>query len=470
MGAAIADRMAATDAADRTALDRARALLSQGRAEAALAVLLPGLGQRADDPEMLDCAAMCYWRLGDGATALALMQVVTDGWPRLVDGWTKRAAMAAASGDRALAESCLRKALTLRAHSIPALAALNRVVPFSRNGSLTRRLRAALKDRNVSPADRVMGLNALARIEARAGRHAAAFRHFAASKSAGGAQYHPAEIDRRVAAQIAQYDPAVLNGAPDGPKVIFIVGMPRSGTTLTESILTRHPEVMSAGESRALSQITRNIVAGGDLWGTLAELAPDSALAAQMAYLQALGLPGSAKDRVLVDKMPLNALDIGVAQWMLPQARFVFMNRHPMDIGLSCFSTNFHEGNGFSHRLDWIGHLTRAVHRSAADYHDKLGTAFRWQSYRALVEAPEREIRALLDHAGLDFHDDCLHPEQGQGLARTASMYQVREKINRKGLDTWQAYARDLASLCETLEPDWLTQWESRDADACSPG
>lgn len=449
-------------------LGRARILLASGQVAAALAAILPELQRRADDLALLDVAAMCYWQLGDGRTALALMQVITEAWPQLVDGWTKRAAMAASSGDTDLAASCLRHALALAPTSVSALVALNRIAPFPRNGALTRRLHKCLGNKGLTRAEREMVHNALARIEERAGRYAVAFRQYTAAKAATDGQYEAEATERRVADQLVRFDPHGLRGAAGGPRVTFIVGMPRNGTTLVESILARHPEVTTIGESRALAQAWQKFGGAAAGWGWLDKATPSMAEAARGWYLQALGQPVE-QGGVLVDKMPLNCFDLGFAAWILPQARFVFLQRHPLDVGLPCFTTNFHEGNGFSRRLDWIGHLTRAVYRSAEDYEAKLGGLFRRQSYRALVDAPEVETRALLDHVGLSFDAACLSPEEGQGLARTASLYQVRRKINREGLDRWKPYDRQLGPLKDALGAAWLAKWERNDAALRQP-
>lgn len=449
-------------------LGRARILLASGQVAAALAAILPELQRHADDPALLDVAAMCYWQLGDGRTALALMQVITEAWPQLVDGWTKRAAMAASSGDTDLAASCLRHALALAPTSVSALVALNRIAPFPRNGALTRRLHKCLGNKGLSQAEREMAHNALARIEERAGRYAAAFRHYIAAKAATDGQYQAEATERRVAGQLVRFDPHSLRGASGGPRVTFIVGMPRSGTTLVESILARHPEVTTIGESRALAQARQKFGGAAAGWDWLDKATPSMAEAARGWYLQALGQPVE-QGGVLVDKMPLNCFDLGFATWILPQARFVFLQRHPLDVGLSCFTTNFHEGNGYSRRLDWIGHLTRAVYRSAEDYEAKLDGLFRRQSYRALVDAPEVETRALLDHVGLPFDAACLSPEEGQGLARTASLYQVRRKINREGLDRWKPYDHQLGPLKDAVGAAWLAKWEQDDAALRQP-
>lgn len=424
------------------ALQAARALLQADRPAEALTRLHLISDRLARDPAALDCAAMCYWQLGDGPTALGLMGVLTDGWPNLTAGWTKRASMAAATGDGDLAEACLKRALSLTPKSVPILAALNRVKPFAFNGSLTRRLRSLLTG-PLSEDDRQAAANALARIEERAGRYSQAFRHFAAAKAAGG-----------VAPPCQQPRPTL--GEPPqtaGPDVVFVAGMPRSGTTLMEQILLRHPETVGIGESPALSR-TATCACQEGLTGTQA----------QALYLKQLNLPPDMAGRVIVDKMPLNILDMEFALWCLPRARVVFMDRHPMDVGLSCYATRFHDGNGFSHRLDWIGAQIRIVHDAAGRVSGHTG--FLRQSYRALVEAPEPQIRAVLRHLGLGFVPDCLSPEKGQGVVGTASMFQVRAPINQDGLGKWRNYAAQLEPLKQALGAEWLAGWEEADRAA----
>ena len=172
----------------------------------------------------------------------------------------------------------------------------------------------------------------------------------------------------------------------------------------------------------------------------------------------------AAPGQVVVDKMPMDCLDLGLARLILPEARFVFMARHPLDVGLSNFVTAFDRGNGFSTRLDWIAHITRLVYASLDDYGPKLGAALRVQSYRALVETPEAQIRALLDHVQLPFEAACLTPEAAGGAVKTASVLQVREKINRAGLGKWHFYEEQLAPLVEALGgPEWIDTWETLD-------
>ena len=239
-------------------------------------------------------------------------------------------------------------------------------------------------------------------------------------------------------------------------------------------IRDRHGDVHSIGESKALSKTlveARRYVASkfgeSGAWAWVDHLKDEHIAAFRLRFLEHVGHHNVRTDKVIVDKMPLDCLDIGFANWILPEARFVFMHRHPLDVGLSNFCTNFFETNAFAKRLDWIGQMTRAVYTSAEDYEQKLGHVFRRQSYKALVSDPNTQIRALLAHLDLPWQDACLSPEQSDLAARTASMYQVREAINLKGLNKWQSYEAQLAPLIDALGGrDWIEQWDALDQAA----
>lgn len=448
-------------------------LIAQGAYPVALQRLLPSLQAGADDPRLLDRAAQCYWALNDADTALALMRLAVDGAPDLVAGWTKLAAMAASIGDREQALAALKTALKIGPKTASMLALLNRLEPIARGSADARRLKALGQNAHAPGPERAAAFNTLGRIEAAAGKHRAAFRWFAAGNAAHGEPYRPYEVTAMVAAQILKFDPARLpESAPGLPRMTFIVGMPRSGTTLAESILAQHPDIRALGEDPALSRTVmamRRQVARfrgpRSAWDWYSELTSERLAAFRQYFLSQLPFGSSEETRMLVSKMPLDCFDIGAACALLPDARFVLMDRHPLDVGVSNFITNFHEGNAFSRRLDWIAHMMRSVCLSADDYQSKLGSIMRRQSYAALVHEPERETRALLAHIGLDWNAACLAPEAGRRIIRTASLSQVREGINKKGLGTWKPYAVNVQPLIEALGGmEAVEAWEAEDA------
>jgi len=448
-------------------------LMAQGAYAEALKLLLPRLKSGKLDVATLDLAASCYWYLDDSDTALSLVQVIVDQWPDRCAGWTKLAAMATSVGQTERARAALGQALKRGPKSANGLALLNRLDPIRRDSASARRLKALATATQTPARDKATAMNTLGRIEDRAGRPRAAFRWFASAKRAYGEEYRPREVTAMVAAQIVRFDPTGLpDMAEQTPRMLFVVGMPRSGTTLVETILARHSDVRPLGESQAL---TRTVMAmrqhvaqtanTTSAWDWFEELSPQEVGAFRRLYLSYLP-PGAAQGgQMLVSKMPLDCFDLGAARVLLPQARFLLMNRHPLDVGLSNFTTNFHEGNAFSRRLDWTGHMIRSVARSADDYERKLGARFRRQSYRGLIEKPKRQVRAILDHIGLPWQEACLSPEKGHHIVRTASLNQVREAINRKGLDRWKPYQDQLSPLVGALGGwDWIQAWEEADA------
>ena len=453
--------------------------LLQGRQfKAALTILLKMQEALPDEPALLDDMASCYWGLGDQTAAIGLIRQVTQTTPANATAWGKLGAMCLSTGDGIGAEHAFGQALKLSPRSVQALAALNRIRIFDRKSHRAKTLRKLAESKGLSATDRATACNALGRIEQAAGNHRIAFRFFGKSKKLAGGSFDADAFERHVAGQERHYSVPTKEepGAAAGPRFIFVVGMPRSGTTLVESILCRHPDVASVGESPALqSTLTtcrKHVAArhghhGG--WDWVEKLSPDEIAQFREQFIQnsLTALDGSAP--VIIDKLPFNCLEMGFARTLMPDARFIFLSRHPLDVGLSNFTTNFHTSHGFSRRLDTIGQMTRIVYASLADYEAKLGPCLRRQSYRALVTAPEPEIRALLDHAGLGWDPACLSPEEGTEIVRTASLTQVRAPINTAALGKWQPYEAELAPLVEALGGwNWIEDWQAEDNRAAA--
>lgn len=438
----------------------------------ALPLVLKMLEIKSDCIETLDRATIIYFELGDTATAIALLQFITANWPKIAVYWVKMAEMQQFTGDMAGAIVNFRKALDVDPNHVLALFKLNQLQPFKRDSKLVARLRKLDKSGRLTSRGQGLVSTTLGQVEATAGRHQAAFRHFSRSKAAKIRKFDYERLKTNVDDQIVEFCPNGDEVVPEGlPRVIFVCGLPRSGTTLVENILKCHDQVATVGESYALSQTTaliaRRLAPGQNRWQWLASRSEEEIEILRNFYLSTAfkGIPN--EHGVVVDKMPMNCLDIGVAQLLLPDARFVFMIRHPLDVGLSNYFTNFHEGNEFSGRLPWIGQATREVYRAAGDYNDKLGEQMRMQSFRALVQQPEEQIRLLLEQVGLPWQDACLHPELGKGTVRTASTLQVRKEINTKGLGKWKTYEKQLQPLIDALGgQDWLEQWHSLDEAA----
>lgn len=235
--------------------------------------------------------------------------------------------------------------------------------------------------------------------------------------------------------------------ASDAP--LFLVGMPRSGTTLAESVLAAHPAVAARGERQELELLSRELGLRG---------APERAAgldrqdlhAAAERYLAALAPPpGTAR---VTDKLPGNYVHLGLAALLFAGARVVHCRRDPLDTALSLYTTLF-EGQAlaYSYDLAQIARVLRAERRLMAHWQASLPLPIHVLDYEALVADVEAASRALLAFAGLPWDPACL-TRPAAGAVFTASAWRVREPVDARSVGRWRRFARELEPLRALLE------------------
>jgi tetratricopeptide (TPR) repeat protein len=239
------------------------------------------------------------------------------------------------------------------------------------------------------------------------------------------------------------------NNAP-----IFIVGLPRSGSTLIEQILASHSRVEGTME---LPNIL-NFVSQFDDMGAARDAYPESVGSVPLTYLQGMGSHyivetaplRRGRDR-FTDKLPNNFSHVGLIHTILPHATIIDARRHPMDACFSTFKQHFAEGQTFSYHLANLGRYYRC-YLSLMNHWDRVlpGKVLHVQ-YEQLVADPEANIRRLLEHCGLDFEPSCLSFHQTQRSVRTASAEQVRQPIYTTAVGHWRHYEKELEPLRQAL-------------------
>ncbi|WP_428332934.1 tetratricopeptide repeat-containing sulfotransferase family protein [Novosphingobium sp.] len=238
-----------------------------------------------------------------------------------------------------------------------------------------------------------------------------------------------------------------------GAAPIFVVGLPRTGTTLVERILAAHPRVRSLGELQAmplavkrLSQSPSRLVLDAQTIAGAARLTPRDVAQAWLDCAQAqAGAPGGAR---LLDKFPLNFLYIGFIARAFPDARIVCLRRHPLDSVWSNFKHLFALGSpyyGFSYDLLDTARYYALFDGMMAFWRDRFPGQVMELGYEALLADQEGQTRALLVHCGLDWDPACLEFHTARGAVATPSAQQVRRPINRDSVDRWKGYAEHLA-------------------------
>ena len=267
-----------------------------------------------------------------------------------------------------------------------------------------------------------------------------------------GASYDRVGFERQVDLIIATFDGAFLSAAHPGASTselpVFVVGMPRSGTTLAEQILASHAQAFGAGEVRFWERAAELFEGAGSRAearrSVLTDLARD--------YLARISERSGSAQRV-IDKMPTNFLHAGLIHAAFPRARIVHMQRHPLDTCLSLHFQNFGDRQPHARDLDSLAHYYRQYVRVTDHWRAVLApTTLLEVPYEALVANQEHWTRTMLEFIGLPWDERCLEFHRTERVVITASRWQVRQKINSGSIGRWRNYEAYLTPLRPLLE------------------
>jgi Tfp pilus assembly protein PilF len=265
---------------------------------------------------------------------------------------------------------------------------------------------------------------------------------------------HGAFIDTNIALlDRTRFTGGVRAGNAD-PSPVFIVGMPRSGTTLCEQILAAHAQAHGAGERVALGQVFAALGGGHNTEATvrrIAELDAGTLDAAAARYLADLHALAPDKSRI-VDKLPGNYLYLGLVGLMLPGARIIHCVRDPRDIGLSIFTFRFHGHHGYAHDLVDLGWTIGQQDRLMAHWRAALPNPVLTVKLADWVTDFAGTLARVLAHLGLPPDPACERFYEAESRVRTVSRAQVRQPVNARGLGRWRTYEARLAPLIAELE------------------
>lgn len=224
---------------------------------------------------------------------------------------------------------------------------------------------------------------------------------------------------------------------------VFILGMPRSGTTLTEQIISSHTDVYGAGE----------LMEVGALDGHFGYLTPDNAAKQGQRYIdQVRVLDASGKAKRITDKMPGNFAHLGKIVSILPQAKIIHTQRHPLDTCLSCFKQSFARGQYWSYELEELGQYYNQYFELMRHWRDVCPDAFIEIEYEKTVGEFETQSRALIDYVDLPWDEACLKPHKQKRTVLTASKTQVTKPIYQTSVKSWMRYEKQLEPLVKVLE------------------
>jgi tetratricopeptide (TPR) repeat protein len=245
----------------------------------------------------------------------------------------------------------------------------------------------------------------------------------------------------------------------DAPDPIFIVGLPRAGSTLLEQILASHSQVEGTMELPDIISLAK--VLGGRRTRAehskypeiLANLSPDDLHALGEQYLRQTRIQRKTDAPFFIDKMPNNWAHVGLIHLILPNSRIIDARRHPLGCCFSGFKQHFARGQTFTYSLEDIGRYYCDYVELMAHFDAVLPGRVHRVIYETLVDDPEAEVRRLLQYCNLPFEDQCLRFYETERAVRTASSEQVRRPIFREGVDHWRHYEQWLGALKSSLGP-----------------
>jgi tetratricopeptide (TPR) repeat protein len=437
----------------------ARALASVRRLGDAKAVADHASRLPADDPAIPAALGLVYSEANAHHAAAAAFRRTLALAPHQSDTRYNLATALVALGEADAAERELEACLAVdpghgRSHLM--LAHLRQQTPEDNH---LPRLRACLGGHPSRDARICLNL-ALAKEHEDLGHYAEAFDHLVRGKSASRAGLDYAiEQDERIFAAMARATPSTptTTEGHDSEEPIFVMGMPRTGTTLVERILSSHPDVFAAGELQNFGMAVRQS------WRGPAPIWRDSDIAATSRGLDwsqvgtryiASTRPATGHTARFVDKFPFNFLYAGFIARALPKARLICLRRHPLDTCLSNFRQLFGEKLPYYHySFDLLdtGRYYVLFHRLMEHWRQVLPGRILELSYESLVDAGEATTRQLVAFCGLPWNEACLHFEQNPASVGTASALQVRSPVYTHALERWKNYTPYLSELRRLL-------------------
>jgi tetratricopeptide (TPR) repeat protein len=267
---------------------------------------------------------------------------------------------------------------------------------------------------------------------------------------------YQAMIDRLIEVFDAQRFSQQAPGSASDPVPIFIVGLPRSGSTLIEQILASHSRVEGTRElpdlPHLIGTINNRLSEDLDYPDVLQHLNDDNLFGLGRQYLESTKRYRRGKP-CFTDKMPNNFIHVGLIKLILPNARVIDARRHPLDSCLGSFKQLFIKGQPFTYDLDDLGEYYLQYRRLMDHWHEQLPGYVHEVQYEELVETPEAVIRDLLKYCGLPWESGCLRFHETDRAVESASSQQVRQPIYSSSVNSWRHYEYHLGELVEILQP-----------------
>ena len=446
-------------------IDYVQVLRKRQKYAAAHAAAKALLERAPDNLQFQSLYAVECMHIGDVEQALARFDQVLAALPADPVTRTSRGHACKTMGDFDAAVADYRKALAAQPAHGEAYYSLANLKTYQFRKEEIAAMREQTGNANLSHLDRVYLAFALGKACEDRGEYEESFRHYAEGNALKKQQSRytgekiRGEFDAQMEVCGAEFFAERQGWGCGAPDPIFIVGLPRAGSTLLEQILSSHSMVDGTLELPNVLSLTHRLRRGKQITAeskypaVLRELSADEFKEFGEAYIRDTRIHRQAAP-FFIDKMPNNFRHLSLIRLMLPNAKIIDARRQPMACCFSCFRQLFAEGQEFSYSLADLGAYYRDYERLMAHWNRLLPDWILTVRHEEVVEDLEGQVRRILDFCGLPFEQACVDYHQTRRNIRTPSSEQVRQPIFRSGLDSWENYAPWLGPLKEALGVD----------------
>jgi cytochrome c-type biogenesis protein CcmH/NrfG len=438
-------------------------LYRQNRFEETVEMLGTVLEVDADDASGQSLMAAALGRIGEYDEALALYGALTDRFPTHAKLWMSFGHVLKTVGKQDEGIAAYRRALEVEPTLGEVWWSLANLKTVRFDDADIAAMEAALETAALSDDDRLHLHFALGKAFDDRRQAETSFGHYDRANAIrhGQLDYDPDIVTRHVDKIIATLTPEFLAsraGQGDAtPDPIFILGMPRAGSTLLEQILASHSQIegtMELPDMPAIALREGKTVPSG--WVDAVKEMPGERLAELGSeFLRRTAVQRKTDKPFYIDKLPNNWIYTGLIHLILPNAKIIDARRHPLDCCFSNFRQHFAKGQAFSYSLSDMGRYYSDYVRLMAHFDVVLPGRVHRVIHEAVIEEPEAQVRAMLDYLGVSFEEACLNFHQNKRAVRTASSEQVRRPINRDGVEQWKPYEQWLDPLKDALGGLW---------------
>jgi Flp pilus assembly protein TadD len=437
----------------------------QNKPAQALAEVNRVLESDSSNPGLRNLKAAILARTGDYDESVVLYRAVLADYPKQPRVWMSLGHALKTAGENAASIDAYRRCLSLKPSFGEVWWSLANLKTFRFTADEIAAMRAQLERADLTNEDRFHFHFSLGKALEDEAQYAGSFEHYSQGNLLRrrlvryDAADNAAHVQRSKRLFTREFFAARKGSGFHAPDPIFVVGLPRAGSTLIEQILASHSLVEGTQELADITMIARAVgrrttrAESSAYPRALEKFSADELRTLGERYIESTRIVRKTDRPFFIDKMPNNFAHVGLIHLILPNAKIVDARRHPLGCCFSGFKQHFARGQAFSYDLDEIGRYYRDYVELMAHFDAVLPGRVHRVYYERMIDDTEGEVRRLLDYCGLPFEESALRFHENPRAVRTASAEQVRRPIFREGLDQWRHYEPWLGPLVKALGP-----------------